>query len=158
MFPSTGYKVRPLKGGRTVKKETLRMSAKERVRLAVMYQVREGALLLVEAKDRLRLSYRQTKRVWRRFQAKDAAGLVHASRDGVSNRRRDPKEKARVLAMCDDRYKGFGPTLASEKLAKEHGLQIPRKTLRRWMHGAHLAVPRRPERSHRQRRERRACF
>jgi len=123
-----------------------------------MYQVQERALLLVDAKDRLGLSYRQTKRVWGRFKAKGASGLVHGSRDRLSNRRRDEEEKKRVLEICDGRYKGFGPTLASEKLAEEHGVQIPRETLRRWMHGAHLTVPRRPQRQHRHRRERRACF
>jgi len=134
------------------------MSAKERMRLAVMYQVQERALLLVDAKDRLGLSYRQTKRVWGRFKAKGASGLVHGSRDRLSNRRRDEEEKKRVLEICDGRYRGFGPTLASEKLVEEHGVQIPRETLRRWMHGAHLTVPRRPQRQHRHRRERRACF
>jgi transposase len=134
------------------------MSAKERVRLAVMYQVQEGTLLLVEATERLRLSYRQAKRVWRRFRSEGAAGLVHGSRDRLSNRRRDAEEKKQVLEICEGRYKGFGPTLASEKLAEEDGFQIPRETLRRWMHGAHMSVPQRPERHHRQRRERRACF
>jgi transposase len=141
-----------------VEKETLRMSAKERMRLAVMYQVQEGSLLLVEAQERLGLSYRQTKRVWARFKAEGASGLVHGSRGRVSNRRRDAAEKRRVLEICGSRYEDFGPTLASEKLAEEHGIRIPRETLRRWMHGAHLRVPRRPQRQHRQRRERRACF
>jgi len=134
------------------------MSAKERMRLAVMYQVQEGSLLLVDAKDRLGLSYRQTKRVWGRFKSEGASGLVHGSRDRLSNRRRDEEEKKRTLEICESRYKGFGPTLASEKLAEEHAVQIPRETLRRWMHGAHLTVPRRPQRHHRHRRERRACF
>jgi hypothetical protein len=35
-------------------------------------------------------------------------------------------------------YRGFGPTLASEYLAKKHGIEVSRETLRQWMIRAKL--------------------
>jgi hypothetical protein len=47
--------------------EKLIMSQPERVRLVVMQQVKQDELTVVEASEVLGLSYRQTKRVWRRY-------------------------------------------------------------------------------------------
>lgn len=66
--------------------DELRMSGKERVRLVEMEMVAEGRQSLREAAERLGMSYRQAKRVWRRYQANGAQGLVHAGRGRVSNR------------------------------------------------------------------------
>ena len=55
------------------------MSAKERRRLEVLARVRDGELTLVKAKEWLRLSYRQAKRVWRRYREEGDQGLVHRS-------------------------------------------------------------------------------
>ena len=48
------------------------MSQKERVRLIVMEQVKRDELTLAEAHEVLGLSYRQTKRVWRRHRLASA--------------------------------------------------------------------------------------
>ncbi len=53
------------------------MSAKERRRAVIMAGVQAGELNLVGAAAVLGLSYRQTKRVWRRYRANGDAGLVH---------------------------------------------------------------------------------
>ncbi len=37
-----------------------------------------------------------------------------------------------MLARYEQRYAGFGPTLASEHLSRE-GLQVDHETLRRWL-------------------------
>jgi predicted ArsR family transcriptional regulator len=55
--------------------ETLNMSRKERKRLIVLLQVKHRNLLLRDAADVMVLSYRQAKRVWRRYQAEGDAGL-----------------------------------------------------------------------------------
>lgn len=56
------------------------MSAKERRRAVIMAGVKAGELSLVEAAAVLDLGYRQTKRVWRRYQDAGDAGLVHRRR------------------------------------------------------------------------------
>jgi hypothetical protein len=49
--------------------ETLNMSRKERNRLTVLVQVKHRKLSLREAAEVMVLSYRQAKRVWRRYQS-----------------------------------------------------------------------------------------
>jgi hypothetical protein len=61
-----------------------------------------------------------------------------------------------VLARYKERYAGFGPTLAAEKLSEE-GLAVDHETLRRWLLEAGEWERRRKRRQHRQRRVRRAC-
>jgi len=67
--------------------EMLNMSRKERNCLAVMGQVKHKKLSLREAADVMVLSYRQAKRVWRRYQDKGDAGLVQGLRGRPSARR-----------------------------------------------------------------------
>jgi uncharacterized membrane protein len=50
--------------------ETLTMSRKERNRLTIMHGIKGQELTLVQASDLLGLGYRQTQRVWRRYQGR----------------------------------------------------------------------------------------
>ena len=63
-----------------------------------------------------------------------------------------------MLRRVEERYGDFGPTLASEHLASEDGLQVPAETLRRWMKQAGLWKRKRRRKPYRQRRERKAHF
>jgi hypothetical protein len=137
--------------------ETLVMSGKERRRLKVMSAVQKKELSLAEGAEALKISYRQAKRVWKRYQKKGDAGLVHGSR-GVSGwRRTKPELRKKILARDRERYHDFGPTLAAEYLSQE-GLRIDHETLRRWRvaEGTWSVVRGRPK--HRQWRERKPCF
>ena len=108
--------------------ETLRMSRKERKRLVIMAAVKRDELTLVQAAALTSLSYRQVKRVWRRYQDQGDAGLVHRLRGRASSRRLAPELRARILARVEARYPDFGPTLAAEHLAQE-GLKVDHETL-----------------------------
>ena len=110
------------------------MSRKERERLTIMVGVKRKELTQVQAAELLCLSYRQTKRVWRRYQAQGDAGLVHRLRGGQpSLRHKPPALRAQVLARyAEERYADFGPTLMAEHLARE-GLVVDHETLRRWL-------------------------
>src|SRR6266545_1985760 len=100
--------------------ETLTMSRKERDRLTIMAGVTEQELTLAAAGELMGVCYRQSKRVWRRYQAEGDAGLVHRLRGKPSARRKPPALKARVLALYDEeRYADFGPTLMAEHLARQ---------------------------------------
>jgi transposase len=138
--------------------ETLNMSRKERNRLAVMGQVKHRKLSLREAAEVMVLSYRQAKRVWRRYQAEGDAGLVHGLRGQPSARRKDARLRAQILARYRMRYADFGPTLAAEYLRGEDGLEVDHETLRRWLVAEGLWQARRRRQQHRQWRERKACL
>lgn len=137
--------------------EPLKMSQKERTRLGVMQQVKQEQLSLVAAAGVLRLSYRQVKRVWRRYGQSGDQGLVHRSRGRQSNRAKEGSLKEQVLARYQARYEDFGPTLAAEHLGKE-GLEVDHETLRRWLLALGLWTIQRRRQKHRQWRERKPCF
>lgn len=132
------------------------MSVEERRRLGVMVRVREAGIGLKDAARMLGVSYRQVKRIWGRYRKEGDAGLVHRLRGRGSSRAHPQREV--ILVRYHATYEGFGPTLASEHLARE-GLPVTPETLRRWLKATGGATyrPRRKGR-HRQRRERRACF
>jgi transposase len=108
------------------------MSEKERRRLVELRQVAEGKESLRRAAERLGLSYRQGRRVYRRYRQEGEAGLVHRSRGRRSNRRRPDAFRDEVLTLYRHDYEGWGPTLAAEKLA-QRGKPIDHETLRRWL-------------------------
>lgn len=133
------------------------MSRKERQRGGIMASVKAEELNLVEAAEVLGLGYRQTKRVWRRYQDQGDAGLVHRLRGQPGQRRKAPALRAQVLARYAERYPDFGPTLAAEYLAKEK-LVVDHETLRRWLLAENQRTGRRRRQRHRQWRERKPCF
>ena len=109
------------------------MNRKERNRITIMAGVKAKELSQVQAAELLGLSYRQAKRVWRRYQDEGDAGLVHRLRGKPGLRHKPLGLRVQVLARCaEERYADFGPTLMAEELAKE-GLVVDHDTLRRWL-------------------------
>jgi len=133
------------------------MSQKERTRLTVMKQVQERRLSVMEASQVLGLSYRQAKRIWRRYHLEGDSGLVHVARGKPGTRAKPAELKARILARYEERYPDFGPTLAAEYLAEE-GLAVDHETLRRWLLAGGKPRMRRRRQRHREWRERKPCF
>ncbi|GAB4340768.1 MAG: hypothetical protein Kow0099_16990 [Candidatus Abyssubacteria bacterium] len=99
------------------------MSEKERRRKVEFERVKEGRQTIKGASLRLGLSYRQCRRSYKRFCEEGDAGLVHRRRGQRSNRAKPEAFREAVLERCRERYEGFGPTLAAEKLAEE-GYQL----------------------------------
>ena len=84
------------------------MSAKERRRLEVLARVRNGEIPLIKATEWLRLSYRQAKRVWRRYRREGDKGLVHRSRGRASGRSKGASIRKAVLELYEQLYGDFG--------------------------------------------------
>lgn len=133
------------------------MSQKERRRIGIMASVKANELSLIEAAEVLGLCYRQTKRVWKRYDAEGDPGLVHRLRGQPGQRRNPPELRAKILARYAERYGDFGPTLAAEYLAKEQ-LVVDHETLRRWLLAENKRTVRRRRQRFRQWRERKPCF
>ena len=139
------------------------MSGRELERVEVMGRVAKQDLKLSDASALLELSYRQTKRVWRRYRETGGEGLKHGNAGRPSNRGKPGKVRRRVLHLLQKKYSGseqerFGPTLAAEHLAEEDGLVIDHETLRRWMLEAGLWSRQRKHKKHCKRRERKRHF
>jgi hypothetical protein len=122
-----------------------------------MHAVLRGERTQAEAARLLDKSTRQVRRIQRRLQADGDAALVHGLRGRPSNHQPDPQLRQAVLAAYRLRYADFGPTFASEKLARE-GLHVGAQTLRRWLIAEGLWQRQRRRDPHRSRRPRRACF
>lgn len=120
------------------------MSKKERDRLAWMAKVQAKEMTVVDAAQAMGVSYREAKRIWKRRQAQGHAGLVHRDRGRAAPRRTPPERKRHIMAIVAERYADFGPTLAAEKLAQDHGEQVHPEFLRRWMVRSDRAFYRRP--------------
>jgi len=134
------------------------MSRKERERITVMVGVKTNELSQVQASELLGLSYRQAKRIWRRYQAEGDAGLVHRLRGKPGLRCKPAALRTEVLKLCaEERYADFGPTLMAEELEKE-GLVVDHDTLRQWLGAEGKRTVRRRRQQHRQWRERKPCF
>jgi hypothetical protein len=135
------------------------MSRGELRRVGVMARIKSGEMKLVDAAVLLKLSYRQTKRIWGRYQAEGAKGLKHRSAGQESNRKKPKKFREQVLRTVRKKYSGevgerFGPTLAAEHLESEDRMEVHPETLRRWMLEEGLWSRARKRRIHRQRRAR----
>jgi len=134
------------------------MSRKERARLTVLVGVTKKELTLVQAAELMVVGYRQSKRIWKRFQAEGDAGLVHRLRGKASARRKPPELRAQALARyAEERYADFGPTLMAEHLAKGK-LVVDHETLRRWRMAEGKHTVRRRKQKHRQWRARKPSF
>jgi transposase len=145
-------------GCHSAEMETLTMSGNERNRMRIMGGIKSKALSQVEAAELMGVGYRQTKRIWRRYQKEGDAGLIHRLRGKPGLRRKTPELRAQVLARyAEERYADFGPTLLAEELAKE-GIVVDHDTVRRWLLAAGKLSVRRRKQQHRQWRERKPCF
>ena len=142
-------------------------SNRELERVEVMGRVDSGALNLKDAAVVLELSYRQAKRLWRRYRQLGGKGLQHGNAGRPSNRSKSRskslKLRRRVLNLIKRKYSGseeerFGPTQASEHLAEEDGIRIDHETLRRWMLSAGAWSRQRRRKKHCQRRGRKWHF
>lgn len=139
------------------------MSKEEVRRSGVLARVEADEITQVEASEILRLSYRQTKRLSVRYSESGMKGLVHGNAGGGSNRGKSRPFRERVLKLVKKHYGGdpgerFGPTLAAEHLAEDHGVVVDAETLRRWMLAEGLWTRERKRKAYRQRRLRRGHF
>jgi transposase len=139
------------------------MSQGELRRVEVLARVKSKELKVVDAASLVRVSYRQAKRLWKRYREEGAKGLRHRSAGRASPRAKPGGFRRRVMKLVREKYgegagEGFGPTLAAEHLASEDGMRIDAETLRRWMLAEGLWSRRRKRKPYRQRRERRRHF
>ena len=115
------------------REDTVTMSPKELRRVHVIRQVREKRITQREAGTLLGLTDRQIRRLLRRVEQEGDQGLVPRGRGKPSNRRMAEPAKAKMLRLYEMHYGDFGPTLAVEKFAEQHGLTVSDETLRGWL-------------------------
>jgi len=138
--------------------ERIEMSQRERDVLKVMSLVLKGQRTQVEAARLLGRSERQVRRLQRKLECEGDGAVVHKLRGRLSNRRIESSTRAQALALYRQKYPGFGPTLACEKLAEDDHVTVAIRTFREWLLAEGLWSRQRVRERHRSRRERRSCF
>ena len=128
--------------------EELWMTRKDRDRLKVLDAVRKRHITQVQAGRELGVSPRWVREVLRRMRARGDGAVVHGLRGKRSNRRLPEATQARAVKLFAQhkqarQWHDYGPTLAAEELAAEHGVQVGKETLRKWLLEAGLWKARR---------------
>jgi transposase len=144
--------------GKRYKMHSIRMSEKELKKVEILQLVNLGNLKRKEAAELLKICLRQLDRLRRVLRSSGPKGLAHGNRGRKSNNKLKEEIRSEVLVLVKKHYIGFGPTLAAEKLLKDHGLKISKEKLRQLMKEEGLWEarkrkrnkyhPRRPRRSH----------
>jgi transposase-like protein/biotin operon repressor len=115
------------------------MSQRDRDRLVVLKQAQKRQITQAEAAGQLRCTERHVRRLLKKLKSVGDKAVIHGLRGRPSNRKRSQKDRDEMVRILSQEvYKGFGPTLAAEYLAKKHKLQIGREALRQLMIPAKL--------------------
>ena len=122
------------------------MSAKELDRLKVLHEVKKRHITQKQAAAELGLSVRWVRKLLLRLRAAGDAGLRHGLRGRQSNRKTSEAVKQRAVELYRQKkqarlWHDYGPTLAVEELAEQHGIAISRESLRKWLIEAKLWRP-----------------
>jgi predicted DNA-binding protein (UPF0251 family) len=122
--------------------ERIAMSQEERDCLDWLKRARDKKMTQREASEKMDVSERWVRKLLQRMKEKGDAVVVHGLRGRTSNRkiRADLETKA-MDALRQPEWHDFGPTFASEQLAKRHSIEVSDETLRQWMIRAGLWKP-----------------
>jgi transposase len=134
------------------------MSDAELRRLEVLRDVDRDRLPVRTAAQLLGRSERTVWRLLKAFRAEGAPGVISKKRGRPSNRKTSEAIRSAALWIMRQSYADFGPTLAAEKLAGDHGFSFSSETLRKWMIADGLWLDRKQRRKQaHQARHRRDC-
>jgi len=115
------------------------MNQEERDWLEWLKRVKDGVVTQQQAAEKMGVSDRWVRKLLMRMKTDGDAVVVHGLRGRSSNRRIDEQTQARVVELLKQpEWHDFGPTFASEQLAKRHGIEVSKETVRGWMVAAEL--------------------
>ncbi|MGB7098248.1 MAG: ISNCY family transposase [Xanthobacteraceae bacterium] len=115
------------------------MTQAERDRLVALKKAKKKLITQKQAAEELGITERHVRRLLRALKRRGDKAVVHALRGLPSNRKVDVETQREAVAILTQPvYRGFGPTLASEYLAKKHTIEVSRETVRLWMIRAKL--------------------
>ncbi|MBV9398318.1 MAG: ISNCY family transposase [Bryobacterales bacterium] len=110
------------------------MTPEERDRLVTLKKAKKKLIKKQEAAEELGVSVRHVRRLLVRLKKEGDKSVIHALKGKPSHRRiAEDSEKEAVKILSAAVYRGFGPTLASEYLRDEHGIEASKETVRQWM-------------------------
>jgi transposase len=124
--------------------ERIAMSQEERDKLEWLKRAKDQVISQREAAERIGVSDRWVRKLLQRMKQRGDRVVVHGLRGRASNRKIPDDARVWVLDILKQPdWHDFGPTFASEQLAKRHGVEVSEETLRGWMIEAGLWKTRR---------------
>ena len=129
----------------------LLMNQVERDRLVTLRKAKKKLITQREAAEELGVTVRQVKRLLVALKKRGDKAVIHGLRGVPSQRKIEEKVQRQAMQILGgEEYRGFGPTLASEELARRHQIVASRETVRKWMIAEKLwrAGPRKLEQIH----------
>jgi hypothetical protein len=115
------------------------MTQAERDRLVALKKAKKKLITQRQAAEELGITERQVRRLLLQLKRRGDKVVVHALRGLPSNRKISADTEQEAIAILSQPvYRGFGPTLGAEYLAKKHDIEVSRETLRQWMVRAKL--------------------
>src|SRR5580692_10880038 len=119
--------------------ERIAMSQEERDRLEWLKRAKDKVVSQRKAAQNMGVSDRWVRKLLQRMKSEGDGVVVHRLRGRASNRKIAASVQARALEILKQpNWHDFGPTFASEQLAKRHHIQVSDETLRGWMISAGL--------------------
>jgi transposase len=110
------------------------MNQEERDWLEWLKRAQDGVVTQRQAAEKMGVSDRWVRKLLVRMKTDGDGVVVHGLRGRTSNRRIDEQTQSRVLELLKQpEWHDFGPTFASEQLAKRHGIEVSKETVRAWM-------------------------
>jgi hypothetical protein len=110
------------------------MTQRDRDRLIALKKARRGLITQRQAAEEIGQTERHIRRLLVKLKSAGDQAIIHGRRGKRSNRKLDDNSQAKAVAILgQEKYRGFGPTLASEYLSKHHQITVSRETVRAWM-------------------------
>ena len=112
--------------------ERIAMSQEERDKLEWLKRARDKVLSQREAAEKIGVSERWVRKLLKRMKQQGDRVVVHGLRGRASNRKIEAKTREQAIEILKQAdWHDFGPTFASEQLAKRHSIQVSDETLRK---------------------------
>jgi len=138
--------------------DVIMMRVKELERVGIIERVLSGELTQKSGAELAALSERQIQRIVKRIRKEGMKGICHKGRGKRSNRKLAKEVRQKVMDLYREKYSGFGPMFAAEKLLETNGIKISHETLRLWLIDEGLDYPKRKRRPGRKMRERKEHY
>jgi transposase len=109
------------------------MTEKELTRHSIIKNLIAGKINGTEASKQICVSIRQVRRMKTRVKKKGVEGIIHGNRSRESNRKIDDRIITKTIKLLKEKYCGFKPTLAMEKLLELDKIELSNEKVRQIM-------------------------
>lgn len=114
--------------------ERFEMGQQERDNLNWLKRANDGVITQRKAAEKMGVTDRWVRELLTRMEQQGDRVVIHGLRGKASNRRISEETQKRAMEyLRQPDWHDFGPTFASEQLAKRHDIHVSKETVRGWM-------------------------